>query len=60
VQSLVEAPGTAPGSERFITMAFYHHSRPLLGGTPDIGLPSHERKGQSDSLKIVVFAPRNS
>jgi hypothetical protein len=24
----VEAPGTAPGSERLITMPIYHHSRP--------------------------------
>jgi hypothetical protein len=37
-------------------MAFYHHSRPLLGGIPDIGLPSLERKGQSTTLKTVVSA----
>ena len=24
---MVEAPGTAPGSDRFITQAFYRHSR---------------------------------
>jgi hypothetical protein len=24
---VVEAPGTAPGSERLITIAIYHHSR---------------------------------
>jgi len=35
---LVEAPGTAPGSDRFITTAIYRHSRqagPLnIGGLP--------------------------
>ena len=24
---MVEAPGTAPGSDGFITLAVYHHSR---------------------------------
>jgi hypothetical protein len=37
-------------------MAFYHHSRPLLGGTPDIGLPGFKRKGQSTTLKVAVSA----
>jgi len=27
-RSVVEAPGTAPGSDGFITMAVYRHSRP--------------------------------
>ncbi|MEP7174174.1 MAG: hypothetical protein ABI705_11855, partial [Aestuariivirga sp.] len=30
-----------------------HHSRPLLGGTPDIGLPGGKRKGQSTTLKTL-------
>lgn len=32
---MVEAPGTAPGSDRFITMTVYRHSR--LPGTTNIG-----------------------
>jgi hypothetical protein len=32
---LVEAPGTAPGSEWFIATAIYFHSR--QAGTPNIG-----------------------
>ena len=35
--NLVEPPGTAPGSERFITTPVYRHSRPLRDGTPNIG-----------------------
>jgi hypothetical protein len=31
---MVEAPGTAPGSDRFITMTVYRHSR--LPGTTNI------------------------
>ena len=34
--ALVEAPGTAPGSERFITTAVYRHSR-LAPAPPNIG-----------------------
>ncbi len=37
-------------------MAFYHHSRPLLGGTPDIGLPGGKRKGQSTTLITALSA----
>ena len=33
--ALVEAPGTAPGSEWFISTAIYFHSRRT--GTPNIG-----------------------
>jgi hypothetical protein len=28
-EHLVEVPGTAPGSDRFITAAIYRHSRPF-------------------------------
>jgi len=44
-QSVVEAPGTAPGSDGFITMAVYRHSRPLRGGDPNIGGWIAEEKG---------------
>jgi hypothetical protein len=33
----VEAPGTAPGSERFIPIAVYRHSR-LVAGNGNIGM----------------------
>src|ERR1051325_9177144 len=36
--NLVEPPGTAPGSERFITTPVYRHSRPLRDGTTNIGV----------------------
>ena len=34
---LVEPPGTAPGSDRFITTPVYRHSRPLRDGRANIG-----------------------
>ena len=40
---MVEAPGTAPGSDRFITVAVYRHSQPLrvdplnIGGAAAVG-----------------------
>src|SRR6202042_1080814 len=40
---LVEAPGTAPGSEWFIATAIYFHSRRT--GTPNIGGKGLERQG---------------
>ena len=36
-RALVEAPGTAPGSDRFIPMLVYRHSRPCEGRHPNIG-----------------------
>jgi len=42
---LVEPPGTAPGSDRFITTPVYRHSRPLRDGTPNIGGEGLRRKG---------------
>ncbi len=42
---MVEPPGTAPGSERFITTPVYRHSRPLRDGTLNIGGEGLRRKG---------------
>ena len=42
---MVEPPGTAPGSERFITTPVYRHSRPLRDGTLNIGGEELRRKG---------------
>jgi mRNA interferase RelE/StbE len=42
---MVEPPGTAPGSDRFITTPVYRHSRPLRDGTPNIGGEGLRRKG---------------
>jgi len=39
---MVEAPGTAPGSEWFITTAIYRHSR--QAGRPNIGANAPRRK----------------
>lgn len=41
---VVEAPGTAPGSEWFITPPVYCHSR--LRGISYIGAPARHEKGQ--------------
>src|SRR6266851_9448654 len=41
---MVEAPGTAPGSEWFITTAIYRHSR--QAGTLNIGANEPRRKGR--------------
>jgi len=41
---MVEAPGTAPGSEWFITTAVYRHSR--QAGTPNIGANGPRRKSR--------------
>ena len=41
--ALVEAPGTAPGSEWFIATAIYFHSRRT--GTPNIGRKRFEKQG---------------
>ena len=42
---MVEAPGTAPGSEWFIATAIYRHSR--QAGTPNIGANEPRRKSGS-------------
>ena len=42
---MVEAPGTAPGSEWFITTAIYRHSR--QAGSPNIGANGPKRKSGS-------------
>lgn len=42
---VVEAPGTAPGSEWFISPLIYRHIR--LRGTPYIGCPVASEKGAS-------------
>ena len=41
---MVEAPGTAPGSEWFIAAAIYRHSR--QAGAPNIGAKGPTRKGR--------------
>ena len=51
---LVEAPGTAPGSAGFITMAVYRHSRIAPTGS-NIGIPDAvekacRRPGQSPEM----------
>ena len=45
VRVLVEAPGTAPGSEWFIATVIYFHSRRT--GTPNIGCNFGGKKGRS-------------
>ena len=47
IELMVEPPGTAPGSERFITTPVYRHSRPLRDGTLNIGGEGLRRKGGS-------------
>jgi len=42
---MVEPPGTAPGSDRFITTPVYRHSRPLRDGRVNIGGEGLRRKG---------------
>jgi len=44
----VEAPGTAPGSEWFITTAIYFHSRRT--GTLNIGAKGWERQCRKTTL----------
>src|SRR6185295_17108148 len=43
---MVEPPGTAPGSDRFITTPVYRHSRPLRDGTLNIGAKGLRKKSQ--------------
>ena len=47
---MVEAPGTAPGSEWFITTAIYRHSR--QAGSPNIGANGLRRKGGIAVIQI--------
>ena len=48
---MVEAPGTAPGSDGFITMTVYRHSR--LPGTLNIVGSSRDFKGKGGLWGIV-------
>jgi hypothetical protein len=50
---LVEAPGTAPGSEWFIATTVYFHSRRT--GTPNIGGKGLERQGFGAGTGAVPF-----
>src|SRR5262245_13551936 len=50
---MVEAPGTAPGSEWFIATAIYRHSR--QAGTPNIG--ANEPRRKSGSGGCANFSP---
>jgi hypothetical protein len=49
----VEAPGTAPGSDGFIPIAVYRHSR-HEDDNPNIEMLSGELKGES---AVFVFTP---
>jgi hypothetical protein len=49
--ALVEAPGTAPGSEWFIATTVYFHSRRT--GTPNIGRKGFEKQGFCTPLPIL-------
>ncbi len=52
----MEPPGTAPGSDRFITTAVYRHIRPLRDGTLNIGTCALRRKENSSRIeKSCVF-----
>ena len=57
---MVEAPGTAPGSERCITLPVYRHSRPKPA-KGDIGQTSARLKassaGRGGQLTIQVTPP---
>ena len=48
---MVEAPGTAPGSNGFITMAIYRHSRCRH---PNIGTGGGGCKSVSSAMPILV------
>ena len=52
VRALVEAPGTAPGSEEFISIAVYHHSHLLRGSTCSIGIAGADEKGGRRFLDV--------
>jgi hypothetical protein len=49
---MVEAPGTAPGSERFIATAVYRHSR-LVTGTLNIGVKDLQKKSREAALNCL-------
>src|ERR1700744_1176836 len=55
---LVEAPGTAPGSEWFIATAIYFHSRRT--GTPNIGPKWLKRQCCFCSRKVRETAPEHT
>ncbi len=54
----MEPPGTAPGSERFITTPVYRHSRPLRDGTPNIGGRRLRRKAAIVPVRCQRSAAR--
>ena len=47
---MVEAPGTAPGSERFITITVYHHSHALRRDRANIGSRAAEGKRNFEAV----------
>jgi hypothetical protein len=53
---LVEAPGTAPGSEWFIATAVYFHSRRT--GNPNIGSNCREGQALSGPFRRVSGPPQ--
>ena len=50
-RALVEAPGTAPGSEWFIATAIYFHSRRT--GTPNIGAKWSKRQWRNGRIRRI-------
>ena len=52
----MEPPGTAPGSDRFITTPVYRHSRPLRDGTPNIGAERLRRKASRAEPRVRAMA----
>src|SRR5262249_58858868 len=54
---MVEAPGTAPGSDRFITTAVYRHSR-LAPAATNIGAQGWRKKSKERRLQGEAGSPR--
>ena len=56
----MEPPGTAPGSDRFITTPVYRHSRPLRDGRRNIGARGLRRKAVAIVPAAVIPGRRAS
>src|SRR5262249_62381524 len=54
---MVEAPGTAPGSDRFITTVVYRHSR-LAPAATNIGAQGWRKKSKERRLQGEAGSPR--
>src|SRR5205807_9631409 len=55
----VEAPGTAPGSERFITTPVYHHSHPCEWH-PEYRREGVKKKGAGARMQATTPRPLGS